>query len=87
MRGIEYCVSFENCKVRHVVHKDVVDADYQKICNVLENFVDQYFGWIEFYWRISTHCLKEIIMWRKLGVLAVNRIKLSAVRGPTVPLF
>ena len=34
----------ENCKVRHVVHKDVVDADYQKICNVLENFVDQYFG-------------------------------------------
>ena len=34
----------ENCKVLKAVHTDVVEGDYQKICHVLESFVEQYFG-------------------------------------------
>ena len=34
----------ENCKVLETVHTDVVEGDYQKICHVLENFIEQYFG-------------------------------------------
>ena len=34
----------ENCKVLETVHTDVVEGDYQKMCHVLESFIEEYFG-------------------------------------------
>ena len=34
----------ENCKTKPMVHVDILDADYQQICQTLETFVKNYFG-------------------------------------------
>ena len=37
-------VGIESCKMKPTIHNDIIDADYSKICCVLENFIENYFG-------------------------------------------